>query len=87
MKNNKRSRDCFSSCSFNCDTIFICAMAYVKTNVEGTVNILEACREFGIESWFIPLLLKLMEQQNMSLLMKTILYRVSRHILHQNSRR
>ena len=31
-------------------------MAYVKTNVEGTVNILEACREFGIKSLFIPLL-------------------------------
>ena len=26
-------------------------MAYVKTNVEGTVNILEACREFGIEKF------------------------------------
>jgi NAD dependent epimerase/dehydratase len=30
---------------------YVSPMAYVKTNVEGTVNILEACREFGIEKF------------------------------------
>ncbi|MCM8900485.1 NAD-dependent 4,6-dehydratase LegB [Caldicoprobacter algeriensis] len=28
---------------------YVSPMAYVKTNIEGTVNILEACREFGVE--------------------------------------
>lgn len=28
---------------------YISPMAYVKTNVEGTTNVLEACREFGIQ--------------------------------------
>ncbi|HEY8362211.1 MAG TPA: SDR family NAD(P)-dependent oxidoreductase, partial [Tissierellaceae bacterium] len=28
---------------------YVSPMAYVKTNIEGTVNILEACKEFGVE--------------------------------------
>ena len=61
---------------------YISPLAYIKTNIEGTYNILEAARSYNYDEILITSTVKFMVVLNTFLWMKNILYLLNLHMLH-----